>query len=265
MRIQLVSDLHMEFLSRLDHLPGFKEHSFVHINSEADVIVLAGDCANGGMSLRLASETARQAGRPVIWLPGNHEYYNQYFDELNEKFLRAAEDGVHILMNRQVIIGDVRFLGGTLWIDFNLMNDKDGAITQAACWLNDFSVIRQLDTYRFSPADSLAEHEKTRAFLQDALDTPFDGKTVVVTHHAPHEKSINPRFKGNLLNPCFASNLEPLLDKADLWLHGHMHDSVDYQLGRCRVVANPRGYPRSSQGVIRFENETFDPLLLIEI
>ena len=27
----------------------------------------------------------------------------------------------------------------------------------------------------------------------------------------------------------------------ELWIHGHMHDPVDEQLGRTRLVANPAG------------------------
>lgn len=272
MRIQVLSDLHFEALAELDELPGFKEHNFVRINPEADVIVLAGDNANGGMSLHFASQTAQYAGRPVIWLPGNHEYYGQYFGELSEKFLHATEAGVHILMNRQVIIDDVRFLGGTLWTDFKLrtghprVSNKLEAMLEASLGLTDFFAIRRAGSWpRFTPDDSLEEHNRTRAFLQAALDEPFAGKTVVVTHHAPHVQSINPRFAGDPLNPCFASDLSPLLRKADLWLHGHVHDSVDYRIGRCRVVANPRGYPRSKNGDLRFENKAFDPLLMIDI
>ncbi len=272
MRIQLLSDLHLEVLAELDDLLNARDHNFVQVNSEADVIVLAGDNANGEMSLRLASETAQRAGRPVIWLPGNHEYYGEDFAELNEAFRRQTEYGVHVLMNRQAIIDGVRFLGGTLWTDFKLrtghprISNKKEAMAEAGLFLSDFFQIRQSGSrHRFTPADSLEEHNRTRAFLQAALDEPFDGKTIVVTHHAPHMQSINPRFAGDPLNPCFASDLSPLLYKADLWLHGHVHSSVDYRVGRCRVVANPRGYPRSKSGDLRFENDAFDPLQLIDL
>ena len=80
------------------------------------------------------------------------------------------------------------------------------------------------------------------------LAEPFDGKTVVVTHHAPSSQSVHPRYARDLLTPAFASNLEKLMDgdRAALWIHGHMHESFDYEIYDTRVVCNPRGYaPRA--------------------
>lgn len=102
------------------------------------------------------------------------------------------------------------------------------------------------------------------------LHEPFDGRTVVVTHHAPHPDSVHPRFAGNLLNPAFASDLSALMGPADLWIHGHVHDSFDYQVNGTRVIANPRGYALNRQSVqspeqLEWENPLFDPRLVIEI
>ena len=27
-----------------------------------------------------------------------------------------------------------------------------------------------------------------------------------------------------------------------LWIHGHTHESFDYEIGKTRVICNPRGY-----------------------
>ena len=106
--------------------------------------------------------------------------------------------------------------------------------------------------------------------MENELAQPFDGKTIVVTHHAPHPLSIHPRFAGNPVNPGFVSDLGPLLDRADLWLHGHTHDGFDYWVGRCRVLANPAGYilnrkTANSEREFTFENGKFDPAFVIEI
>lgn len=45
----------------------------------------------------------------------------------------------------------------------------------------------------------------------------------------------------------------------DLWVHGHMHNSVDYRVGATRVVTNPRGYAGHEI------NPNFNPQLVIEI
>ena len=290
MHIQLLSDLHVEFL---DKRPSYATYRTFDAHPDADVIVLAGDIDAGWQSLEFASKLTQRACRPVIWLPGNHEFYQHDFDALRSRFEHSDCEGVHVLMNRTVVLGGVRFVGGTLWTDFALyegsprLNTREQAMELAEGSLADFRVIKR-GNRRFSPMDSAVDHAATRAFLERELATPFPGKTVVVTHHAPHPRSIHPRYAARedvlasrrplnvreetsywYLNPCFASRLEPLIEQADLWLHGHMHDSVDYQLGRCRVVANPRGYPRFNphNDYPRlppvFENENFEPQKII--
>lgn len=82
--------------------------------------------------------------------------------------------------------------------------------------------------------------------------------------------SIHPRYAADRLNAGFVSDLTPLLNGADLWLHGHVHDSVDYNVGRCRVVANPAGYvlnyfDASADTKLGFENQLFNPRMVIEV
>ena len=109
---------------------------------------------------------------------------------------------------------------------------------------------------------ALAEHELSRAWLQRELVKHYDGKTVVISHHGPHPLSVHPRYIGEALNAAFVSNLSELLPKADLWIHGHVHDSFDYRVHGCRVIANPAGYTlnRNSVGSAKelvFENKAF--------
>ena len=113
--------------------------------------------------------------------------------------------------------------------------------------LTDYQLIRtQKGT--LTARDTLEDHEQSRRWLEHELAKPFAGKTVVVTHHGPHPLSTHPRYLGvgNRANTGFVSDLTPLLHQADLWLHGHVHDSFDYSdVGRCRVVANPAGYVKN--------------------
>lgn len=97
------------------------------------------------------------------------------------------------------------------------------------------------------------------AFIQTELSQPFDGPTVVVTHHEPHRYSIPVRRQNDLLSACYASDLSDLMlsGHPDLWVHGHVHDPVDYEIGHCRVVSNPRGYPG--------ETGSFEEGLVIEL
>jgi hypothetical protein len=82
--------------------------------------------------------------------------------------------------------------------------------------------------------------------------------------------SIHARFVGNPLNPGFVSDLTPLLRDADLWMRGHSHDSFDYRIGWCRVVANPAGYILNRAAAtadlnLKFENGKFEPGLVLDL
>lgn len=114
---------------------------------------------------------------------------------------------------------------------------------------------------RFTPEDAIQLHSASRDWLTAMLAEPFDGKTVVVTHHAPSSQSVHPRYARDLLTPAFASNLENLVegDRVALWIHGHMHESFDYEIYRTRMVCNPRGYAPKAL------NEDFDQIYTIEI
>jgi hypothetical protein len=62
----------------------------------------------------------------------------------------------------------------------------------------------------------------------------------------PSLRSTAERFRDKLTTAGFTSNLDALVERTDLWIHGHTHDSYDYRIGRGRVVCNPRGYPNKS-------------------
>ena len=260
MKILVLSDLHIEGC-KFDPITGV----------EADVIVLAGDIAKGANGISWASEAFK--GMHIIYVPGNHEYYGRDIHETQALMrIMAHETGVHLLDNGVAIIDGVRFIGTTLWTDFFLYCTNDNqpderklfrsmAMMDGQRYLNDFKVIHFGRLGHFSPTHSIELHEKSLAWLIGKLDEPFDGKTVVVTHHLPSRKSVAERFDGELLSACFASNLDYLFGKMNLWIHGHTHDNFDYVSDGTRVICNPRGYMRYTGA----ENFDFNPKLVIEI
>jgi predicted phosphodiesterase len=288
MNIQILSDLHFEFF-RADsqHL------GKIQIHPDADVIVLAGDIDRSLYSLKRAGDLAQESGKPVIWTAGNHEFYScELQDTLNvfntekEKFKAY---GVHALLEGQYCdINNVRFIGGILWTNFMLYNNtirmskQDIAIDIGQNSLNDFRVI-QNGNKTFTARDSLALHQKDYANIKQSLELPFDGKKVVVTHHGPHKESVHAKYRPPfyvlnspsfmpgensnwMLNPAFCSHLPELVKMANLWIHGHTHESLDYMAEGCHVVANPRGYPLSSDGVnVRWENSSYNPLKVVTL
>jgi hypothetical protein len=114
----------------------------------------------------------------------------------------------------------------------------------------------------YRPTDSRLWHQQSRAWLRAALQQPALGPRVVVTHHLPSWQSVAPRYQSAISNPAFASDLDDLFAPVDLWVHGHTHVSVDYQIDRCRVLCNPRGYARPNGA---FENPQFDPECVVEL
>ena len=67
-------------------------------------------------------------------------------------------------------------------------------------------------------------------------------KRVVITHHTPSMKSVPAKYEGQLINAYFSSDLDSLVEKSDMWIHGHTHTSFDYKIKNARVICNPRGY-----------------------
>jgi len=232
---------------------------------DADVIVLAGDIARPAAAMAWA----RSLGRPVLYVPGNHEFYGGTLaGTLRELRERAAGSAVHVLADSEITLGGVRFLGSTLWTDFRLFGDgepRDTAAAEALVHMRDFQRIH-LDEDRqqvFTPLDAETLFQRHSAWLAHAMRQPFGGPTVVITHHAPSARSVEPRFAASPLSACFASRADQLLDEGQptLWIHGHMHHTVDYRSGRTRVLSNPRGYVIRGQP----ENPRFDPGFVVEV
>jgi predicted phosphodiesterase len=260
--IQLASDLHLEFLEK-----NFPHARIIEPVPGADLLVLAGDIHNGIKALEHFGDWPV----PVLYLAGNHEFYDLSWDQTRAD-LRAACAGtpIRFLDNDTVELGGVRFLGCTLWTDFKLPGiSQEQAMREVEAGLNDYVLIRT-QRGNLRARQTLEDHEHSRRWLERELAKPFDGKTVVITHHGPHPMSIHPRFVGDRLNAGFVSDLTPLLFKVDLWLHGHVHDSVDYRVGGCRVVANPAGYVlnyavATSGTGFEFENRRFDQRLVLDL
>ena len=254
MRILILSDLHLEF------------GQWNPPSVAADVVVLAGDIWKRDQGIWWAKE--HFAPETTVILAGNHEYYGaEYHDVLASCRKSADQVGCHFLENDSVVIAGVRFIGATLWTDFRLNGDGDvqwRSMKTARKMMNDFRVIQWDEDGRrrgFQPSNAIALHEISRAYLERELTKKFAGPTVVASHYLPSRQSIAERFLGDPLNPAFCADLSALIARAqpDLWIHGHSHDSCDYQLGRTRVVCNPRGYHPTEL------NETFDPSFIVTI
>jgi predicted phosphodiesterase len=244
MKLNILSDLHLG----LGALPPPE--------NDADLVVLAGDIARPGEALSWAAGLAK----PVLYVPGNHEFYGGSIAGTAQELKRlSAGTRIRVLDMEEAVVDGVRFLGATLWTDFRLFGEGEkraAAMREAQRFMRDFSRIR-LGEAPFTPEASAMLFTQHAAWLRGKLAERHAGPTVVITHHAPSPRSIHPRFAGALLNACFVSDADRLVERsgARLWIHGHTHDSFDYLVNDTRVLCNPRGYAKNGVN----ENGSFDP------
>ena len=240
MRVRVLSDLHLEQRSLI---PDGAE-------PEADVVVLAGDVAIGTRGVAWARRWARD--RPVVYVAGNHEFYGHALPDLLDELRQAAAgSSVRVLENDELVIAGVRFLGCTLWSDFDFDGAERRDASMALCQrvVNDYEHIRFGPTGRpLSPRDTRTFHLSSRRWLAARLAQPHGGPTVVVTHHAPliRSRPADPALRA--LAGAFASDVSDLMaaDRVALWIFGHTHRSADLRVNGTRVLSNPRGYAHQS-------------------
>ena len=259
----VLSDLHIEFADfSLD----------VEAVQAADVVVLAGDIGSGWKGLEWARRSVPD--KPVVYVCGNHELYGWHWLETLEEMRDVAGSlDINFLENDEVSIDEVRFLGASLWTDFEYFGSEytEEMMRHAQNGLNDFRRIwasQGSDRQLLTPAMTLERHRVSRAWLEGELAGGDPERTVVVTHHYPHRDSTAAQFVDDDLTAAFGSHLPTqMLTRSALWIHGHTHSSCNYMIehaGRqTRVLCNPRGYPRGrSQS---FENAEFDPSLIVTL
>jgi hypothetical protein len=253
-KFQLMSDLHLE--SHPDYHP--------RPAPGADLLVLAGDIGSYQRGSRLADDDfglARVSPRhgwpvPVLYVPGNHEYDNLDFDATHARLRATCERlGITWLEREELVLQGVRFLGTTLWSDFDalalapgqpeptlaqLLKARDKAFRAANYYL-----VKAAAQRHGQPMLAEGWREQAlvcQAWLKQALARPFDGATVVVTHFAPSLRSADPRYGLTPGTAGFCNSLDALMPRAQLWVHGHLHCQHDYLAEGCRVVANTLGY-----------------------
>jgi hypothetical protein len=254
MRIQLLSDLHLE-----------SEEFEPQPAPGADLLVLAGDIDTTWRGLEFFAGWPQ----PVLFVAGNHEFDRRELTEASPQLReRCARLGMTMLECERLLITDaggqrIRFVGTVRWSDYDLQGDAGRARAMRA---SGYFMRLMAATRDDRPFDADAMREESlacRAWLQAELAEPAAGrwdKTVVVTHFAPSALSADPRYgAAQPASASFCNADDDLLPSADLWLHGHLHCRHDYRVGTTRVVSNARGLMRKG------EADGFDGLRLIEV
>lgn len=266
MKIQYISDIHLEF----GCIPSIWNEI---TRCDSDVIVVAGDFCGHKEVFKDLLSLYEDINKPIIFVPGNHEYYGtsrKSLDSLFKEFTDIYPD-IHILIEKPLYISGVYFFGTTGWWD-----GSGGPITDSCKrGLNDFRYI--YDLLNEENEDGIKWGQKAYQFLKSSLEFygKDDAKRVVVTHHMPSKQCIAPEYYGSPINACFANDWSHLIEETqpDLWVSGHTHTSYDFNIGKTRLVCNPQGYPSISQRMVNgqleetwsIENPKFNPQLVIEI
>ena len=239
MRIALYSDLHRECAT-------YESQLWKPPTLDVDAVVLAGDIGSHTRGLSWASTAFQQ---PVVYVAGNHEYYDAHLGLLAELQKSAWEHaGAYFLERKTFELAGVRFLGCTLWSGFDLHGGAkaDACMAVARRDINDYWMIRAKGGKNLEPRDTQKLHRAAVRWLDEELAKPFAGKTVVVTHFAPHRDCVAPGHQDSDVSPYFVTDLSRLMEKhrIDVWCHGHTHTNNDFIAeGGCRVVSNQLGYP----------------------
>lgn len=250
MKIQLLSDLHNEFLRNGKSHPDHKWTGVIP-ETEADIIVLAGDIDTGTNGIEWAIKESERLAKEIIYVLGNHEFYGHEYHSLKDKIAKQCEGtSVHCLDYGTHIKKGVRFIGATLWTDYkaDIRVPQDLAMFLVEKGLADHHKIkyRSGDTYRkFQPLDALAIHQTELTWLKKQIDNPFNGKTVVITHHGPHPICQHPAYPMSEISTAFHSDLSSLIEQSDidLWAYGHTHANINEVLLNTRIISNQAGYP----------------------
>ena len=273
MKLQIVSDLHMEFREP----PEIK-------NAGADALVLAGDIClayhlhrhpisnlmrnnseNGEKAFRYRQffDNISQEFDTVYYVMGNHEHYNGRWNDTADWLREALEPWNNIILmdNTWINVGDVRIIGTTLWTSLNnadpltMMSIKDMMMDYRAITIENSGVYHKL-----RPLDTFKANHLAVEFIKEGV-RGWDGKVVVLGHHAPSYSSVHPKYASHILmNHAFVNELDDYIidhPQIALWVHGHVHDCWDYKIGDTRIICNPRGYPGEING--------FNPNFIVEI
>jgi Icc-related predicted phosphoesterase len=260
MRVDLISDLHLEFGDL--ELPG------------GDVLIISGDACEaryldkssyGPDTVYFSFEDPRRKTtrfyrffqeecskyNRTLYVMGNHEHYGGQFEKTYDRLKNNLPDHVQLLEKETAEINGVLFIGSTLWTDMNQADEL--TMFHLKTGMNDYHVVKMQTNgnyHKLNPERTYREHTVSKEYIKIALDNNRSKAAplpvVVVTHHAPSKLSIKPRYeKDTLMNGGYSSDLsELMLDYPEIrvWTHGHTHDEFRYQIGETTVICNPRGY-----------------------
>jgi predicted phosphodiesterase len=251
MTFRLISDIHIDCN---------KPDEVILKEDDSDVIVVPGDiCSIHNFAQWVEAQCNKY--KAIVIVLGNHDYWKMSVDNAHRKWKEGLSkklpqdlfDRIHILEKEYVDIGDTRYFGTTLWTDMDKMDVSSMQAIKES--MVDYKRIRMLNgARRLTPQDVIKEHIKAKEWLTKAVELPWEGHKVIVTHHAPSFDSLYPFFGKDSVSGAYASDLEDMLQHAVsnqvfTWVHGHTHAATRYEINGLNIIVNPFGYPDEDTSV----------------
>lgn len=250
-KLWVMSDLHLE---AVPYPEAFQPEIPIF-----DVLVAAGDIWQGDV-LRAFRFLRQLAGdKAVVFVMGNHEHWNGVLDEdLDLAKALAREYGITLLDGEAVTIAGCTFVGATLWADHTL---SAAGANPAAETGEHIEISHEDGSHLITVGDAVELHQAARAKLERLVKQADRLRPlVVVSHHAPHPDCLIDQMRNTWSAGNSASDLSHIIDTNPiaLWVHGHLHHSVDIvRGGGTRILCNP--------AAPRFGNVSFDEAMVIEV
>lgn len=245
-KIGIISDLHTEFLNEREPLRSFVEQKFNDINYEGlDVLCIAGDIDYQTRSIQFIRKyiLSKVPELQVIFVAGNHDYWNGSIENTIAKLKLETEniENIHFLHNSYVDLFGIRFIGATLWTDYNKNNGI--VMNEARGCMNDFKKVRALNgNSKLFPSRIYTEHCISKEYILKTI-SESTLPTIVVTHHRPY---IGKGAIRDLIGYAFCSDLVPDLEKLEkkplYWFSGHDHKHDEQEILGMNFISNPLGY-----------------------
>ena len=249
--LQYCSDLHLEFELNKKWLNKYP------IEVAGDVLLLAGDIVPFARIEQHNDffDFLSRSFKTTYWVPGNHEYYGSDIIFRSGPMHEAIRDNVFLVNNTTVQIEDVTLICATLWSQINPANEW--AVTRA---MSDFHVIRN-GGGRFDVAEYNRLHSMGRNFIEEALKDNKQAQKIVMTHHVPTFKHYPEKYRGDVLNQAFATELYDLINDTDIacWIYGHHHTNTpDFKIGSTEMLTNQLGYVKHGEHIDFRNPKTFE-------
>lgn len=230
-----------------------------------DIVILAGDIGNKFQAMNFIKPILDK-GIVVIYVLGNHEYYNENTQPLTIAEIKAGwkersdkNPNLHVLDNDAVVVHGIKFIGSTAWTKLTPEKFLKSEVNAELGMSSDFKKIMKTKLMkgyviiRGKPitVEHYQElHNQDIAYIKEEIAKPFNGKKVLITHHPLTKESNNPEYPTDCFNfQLFCSEYDELIAQSDLdyYFHGHVHHSCQYFLGKTMVDCNAYGYSRYNE------------------